>query len=85
MASFNILQTGKTAWWTDLLLYIEVQCRQPTSIAGPVLVSYSYFEKDAVQLGNAEFFWKVGMGLSPGFEVPLKTDFVVVVSGELCT
>ena len=50
-----------------------------------MLVSYSYFEKDAVQLGNAEFFWKVGMGLSPGFEMPSKTDFVVVVSGELCT
>ena len=55
------------------------------SAIGPVLVSYSYFEKDAVQLANAEFFWKVGIGLHSSYAAPKDTDFVVVVSGEACT
>jgi hypothetical protein len=53
--------------------------------AAPVLVSYSYFEKDEVQKANFEFFLAVGMGLSPGFDRPGHTDFVIVISGETCT
>lgn len=53
--------------------------------ADPVLVSYSYFEKDAVQRANFEFFIAVGMGLFSAFPTPQDTDFTVVVSGATCT
>ncbi|KAK9842595.1 hypothetical protein WJX81_008112 [Elliptochloris bilobata] len=52
---------------------------------GPVLVSYSYFEKDDIQRANLEFFLAVGMGISSGFQIPEATDFVLVVSGEVCS
>ena len=57
----------------------------PDVFSVPVLVSYSYFEKDSIQLANMEFFAAVGMGLSTGFERPPNTDFVVVISGDLCS
>ena len=53
-------------------------------LLGPVLVSYSYFEKDEVQLANADFFFAVGMGINSAIPPPEQTDFVVVISGELC-
>lgn len=49
-----------------------------------VLVSYSYFEKDTVQRDNAEFFWKLGMGVNSHVKPPQHTSFVVVVNGEKC-
>lgn len=52
------------------------------------LVSYSYFESDAVQQSNMEFFLSVGMGLSgrgKTFKRPHNTHFVFVISGENCT
>ena len=52
---------------------------------GPVMVSYSYFEKDPGQLSNADFFIAVGMGISSTFTAPAATDFTVVISGDLCT
>lgn len=93
------------------------------SLVEPVLVSYSYFEKDEVrwrqagprilpprppvrastrrhsqprrdslsawipsqvQKANMEFFMAVGMGLYSHLPAPRRTDFVVVISGELC-
>lgn len=52
--------------------------------AGNVIVSYSYFEKDDIQRTNAEFFWKVGMGINSQLQAPSHTEFVVVVQGRLC-
>jgi hypothetical protein len=49
-----------------------------------VLVSYSYFEKDAIQKDNAEFFWKLGMGVNSLVVPPQHTSFVVVVNGDTC-
>lgn len=51
----------------------------------PVLVSYSYFEKDEIQKANMEFFLALGLGYSPGFRRPTHTDFVIVISGEKCS
>lgn len=51
----------------------------------PVLVSYSYFEKDPIQRANFEFFIAVGMGVFSVFSPPRNTDFTVVVSGDTCT
>jgi hypothetical protein len=51
----------------------------------PVLVSYSYFEKDQIQRSNMEFFMAVGMGLFSQLPAPANTDFVVVISGGMCT
>lgn len=51
----------------------------------PVLVSYSYFEKDSIQRSNMEFFMAVGMGMFSQLPAPANTDFVVVISGGLCT
>ena len=58
--------------------------RQPEAAPGPVLVSYSYFEKDEVQAANMEFFVAVGMGMSEYYSRPPNTDFVVVISGDYC-
>lgn len=55
---------------------------------GQVLVSYSYFEKDSVQLGNMEFFLAVGLGMGShgkNFKPPSNTDCVIVISGEHCS
>jgi len=49
-----------------------------------VLVSYSYFEKDIIQRENAEFFWKMGMGVGSYIQPLQQTSFVVVVNGETC-
>jgi hypothetical protein len=57
---------------------------QTDASPSPVLVSYSYFEKDAIQLANMEFFMAVGMGLSVGFERPPNTEFVLVINGDSC-
>lgn len=51
----------------------------------PVLVSYSYFEKDEVQKANMEFFLALGLGYSSGFRRPTQTDFVIVISGDKCS
>ncbi|KAL4854424.1 hypothetical protein ACK3TF_004779 [Chlorella vulgaris] len=51
---------------------------------GPVLVSYSYFEKDPVQRENFDFFITLGMGLDSRFGSPQSTDFVIVVNGKVC-
>lgn len=50
-----------------------------------ILTSYSYFEKDTVQLANFQFFISVGMGISSTYKAPVKTDFVVVINGPQCT
>ncbi len=55
------------------------------AVSSPILVSYSYFEKDAIQNQNMQYFMSVGMGYSKGFKPLLDTHFVVVVSGEICT
>ena len=65
---------------------------EPTALGGPivagtaapVLVSYSYFEKDSMQRANMEFFVAAGMGLDSRLPQPRDTDFVVVISGEAC-
>ena len=49
-----------------------------------VLVSYSYFEKDDIQLANMGFFTSVGMGVASTFKRPPATDFVIVISGDAC-
>lgn len=51
----------------------------------PILVSYAYFEKDAIQAANLAFFAAVGMGAGAGAEPPPSTDFVVAVAGPACT
>lgn len=51
----------------------------------PVLVSYSYFEKDQIQRSNMEFFMAVGMGLFSQLPAPANTHFVIVISGGKCT
>ena len=50
-----------------------------------ILTSYSYFEKDSVQLANFQFFISVGMGVSSTYKAPSNTDFVIVVNGPQCT
>ena len=47
-------------------------------------MSYSYYEKDAIQRENAEFFWRMGMGIDSHVQPPRLTSFVVVVNGETC-
>lgn len=54
------------------------------AVSDPILVSYSYFEKDAIQNSNMQYFMTTGMGLSKGFPTPHNTHFVVVVSGGIC-
>ncbi|KAL4421190.1 hypothetical protein ABPG77_010065 [Micractinium sp. CCAP 211/92] len=56
----------------------------PAVPQGPVLVSYSFFEKDAVQRDNFDFFITIGMGVDNRFGGPANTDFVVVVNGKVC-
>lgn len=51
----------------------------------PVLVSYSYYEKDQIQKSNMEFFMAVGMGLFSQLPAPAATEFVIVISGGKCT
>jgi hypothetical protein len=51
----------------------------------PVLVSYSYYEKDHIQRSNMEFFMAVGMGMFSQLPAPAATDFVIVISGGKCT
>jgi hypothetical protein len=57
---------------------------QSATVSGPILVSYSYFEKDIIQKSNLEFFMSTGMGFSRGFEPPKNVHTVIVVSGEQC-
>ena len=50
-----------------------------------ILTSYSYFEKDSVQLANFQFFISVGMGVSSTYKAPSNTDFAIIVNGPKCT
>lgn len=50
----------------------------------PVLVSYSYFEKDAIQKKNLEFFLSVGFGYNSKFAAPANTDLIIVINGAEC-
>ncbi|BDA51679.1 hypothetical protein COCOBI_19-2350 [Coccomyxa sp. Obi] len=50
-----------------------------------ILVSYSYFEKDDIQVANMKFFTTVGMGMSIHFKPPRSTDFALVINGNACT
>ena len=50
-----------------------------------ILTSYSYFEKDSVQLANFQFFISVGMGISSTYRAPSNTDFSIIVNGPKCT
>ena len=54
---------------------------------GRTLVSYAYFEKDAIQRLNLAFFLLKGVGITyDGFKgAPRNTDFQIVVSGTKCT
>lgn len=53
--------------------------------ADAILVSYSYFEKDTIQKANAEFFWKLGMGVHSALPAaPDNMNFVIVVNGKEC-
>jgi hypothetical protein len=53
--------------------------------AEPLLVSYSYFEKDEVQRSNMEFFMAAGMGIKSLIPAPSNTEFVIVISGDTCS
>ena len=51
-----------------------------------MLVSYSYYEKDNGQKENFDFFILAGIGVhGTAAELPLATDFSIVVSGDRCT
>jgi len=49
------------------------------------LVSYSYFESDAVQRDNFALWLKVGWGWNSTFERPHHSTAVIIVSGSECT
>lgn len=51
----------------------------------PILISYAYFEKDAIQASNLAYFAAVGMGAGAGAAPPDGADFVVAVAGPACT
>lgn len=72
-----------------LLLWIRFKATQGSAVSFSkrklTLVSYSYFEKDATQAANFEFFLSVGMGYNSTYSAPADTDFVVVQSGPDCT
>ena len=53
-------------------------------LAGLILVSYSYFEKDAIQQANADFFIKIGMGIDSMFMRDKQSGFVIVINGDEC-
>lgn len=59
--------------------------RLTAAVSEPILVSYSYFEKDAIQRDNMKYFIATGFGGSKVFDAPRNTDFVFVVSGGICT
>ena len=59
-------------------------CAEVPDIPSSVLVSYSFFQKDEIQRQNFEFFMAVGMGISSGFPPPNSTEFVLVISGDVC-
>ena len=59
--------------------------RLTAAVSEPILVSYSYFEKDAIQRDNLRYFIAMGLGGSKVVDPPRNTDFVFVVSGGICT
>eukprot|EP01023_Acetabularia_acetabulum_P053558 TRINITY_DN5997_c0_g3_i2.p2 TRINITY_DN5997_c0_g3~~TRINITY_DN5997_c0_g3_i2.p2 ORF type:complete len:164 (-),score=4.12 TRINITY_DN5997_c0_g3_i2:49-540(-) len=62
-------------------LLISNQASFQNSNLGPVLVSYSFFQKDEIQKTNFEFF------LAAGTVDPVKqfqVDYVYVISGDEC-
>ncbi len=59
--------------------------RLTAAVSEPILVSYSYFEKDAIQRENLRYFIAMGLGGSKVNDSPRNTDFVFVVSGGICT
>jgi len=59
------------------------------SIDGPILISYSYFEKDPIQTANFDFFITFGMGIGNiklGWtSMSRDMDFTIVINGNVCT
>ena len=56
--------------------------------AHTTLVSYAYYEKDAVQQQNLDFFMSIGMGREAGERCEpstLQADVVITVAGATCT
>lgn len=71
-----------------LLLWVRVQAANTSNVSHklePVLVSYSYFEKDAIQAANFEYFLAIGMGCNSTYLAPAATEFIIVQSGPDCT
>lgn len=68
-------------------LGVPASATQSAKIISPpaVLVSYSYFEKDAIQKQNLDFFLLLGVGLGKAGRRLLNTDYSIVVSGDSCT
>jgi hypothetical protein len=56
---------------------------------GPILVSYSYFEKDPIQTANFDFFITLGMGIGntklDNAFLSKDMDFTIVINGDVCT
>ncbi|CAL8462396.1 g1929 [Coccomyxa elongata] len=59
--------------------------RLTAAVSEPILVSYSYFEKDAIQRENLKYFIAMSLGGSKVVDPPRNTDFIFVVSGGICT
>ena len=57
----------------------------PATRATKVLVSYSYYQKDKVQLENFQFFTRVAMGRSHHLIRPHDTDTFIVVNTRKCS
>lgn len=82
------VQSYKTSKQSKRLASVALGKRH-TSSPGRVLVSYAYYEKDAVQQQNLDFFLSVGLGLgqadgqcTPG---ALRADVIITVADSVCT
>jgi len=58
----DILLVLATLWAVGLLLYMVAprhRPKVPEYLMDPVLISYSYFEKDLIQVSQPQIFWNV--------------------------
>lgn len=80
----DIIMVLAAAWAVVYVLYLfwpQGRERYPEYMFEPVLISYAYFEKDAIQRANFEYF------LAVGSKYPMlhsNMHWVFVVSGETC-
>uniref|UniRef100_A0A383VTR6 Uncharacterized protein n=1 Tax=Tetradesmus obliquus TaxID=3088 RepID=A0A383VTR6_TETOB len=81
----ELLLVLAAGWAVVYLTFMFAPRRGPAAapyLSDPVLISYAYFEKDAIQLANFEYF------LAVGSHYPLlhsNMHWVFVVSGEKCS